>query len=331
MKLFKKTWDKVRAPFRTSSGSRSAPQPDPQNEQKSIWDNSAEQYQKNGFKIYWELLPEVAKYQRKCMTGDENLDYFTYTLDYVRKNIGTKNLRALSIGCTEGNPGPEMTIFETGLFSQIDVMDIADGLIAKQAKIAAEKGLTAINYRQTDLNNAALEKNAYDLIWAVGTVHHIEKLESLFERVSDALKDRGIFMMREFVGPNRFQFSDEQLRYVNEILAILPTKYKKTMEGAIKSTAGNYDINELIKIDPSESVRSQDIMRALCDRLDVFKLSNTGGSILFTLLAGIASNFENDEDAEAILKLLVLFERTLVEKNVIPSDYVFSMARKRRP
>lgn len=319
MKFLKKAWKKAFPPPRPS-----------ETEKKSIWDNSAEQYQTKGFKLYWETLPEIAKYQRKCMTGDENLDYFAYTLDYVRSNIGTKNLRALSIGCTEGNPGPEVTLFRTGLFSKIDVMDIADGLIAKQAKIASDLGLTEISYRQTDLNNAVLEKNAYDLIWAVGTVHHIENLETLFEGVSDALTENGVFMMREFIGPNRFQFSDEQLGYVNEILSILPTKYKMTMEGVIKSTTRNIEVDELIKIDPSESVRSQEIMPVMRDRLDVFKLSYTGGTILFYLLAGIASNFENDEDAEAILKLLIMFERTLVEKNAIPSDYVFCMAKKRR-
>jgi hypothetical protein len=36
---------------------------------QSIWDNSLERYQKNDFKLYWELLREVRKYQYKYMTG----------------------------------------------------------------------------------------------------------------------------------------------------------------------------------------------------------------------------------------------------------------------
>ena len=85
---------------------------------KTIWDNSIDQYVRDDFKIYWELLPAVSQYQHRCMTGDESVDYFSYTLNYVKEHIGNKNLRALSIGCMEGNPGPEITVFETGMFSR---------------------------------------------------------------------------------------------------------------------------------------------------------------------------------------------------------------------
>ncbi|MGC9976177.1 MAG: class I SAM-dependent methyltransferase, partial [Syntrophales bacterium] len=164
---------------------------DPSSE--SIWDRSSEQYKRGNFKVYWELLPEVAKYQYKCMTGREDMDYLTYTIDFIKENIGSKNLRALSIGCSEGNPGPEMSFFRTGLFRKIEVMDIAEGLLKKQRKIAADFELNGIEYIWRDLNSVVLEKNAYDVIWAIGTVHHISELEYLFEQINYALKDHGIF------------------------------------------------------------------------------------------------------------------------------------------
>ena len=71
--------------------------------------------------------------------------------------------------------------------------------------------------------------------------------------------------MREYIGPNRMQFTEEQLSIVNEILSILPEKYKKTPEGFIKNIQEPTDVAGLIKIDPSESVRSEDIIQILND------------------------------------------------------------------
>jgi SAM-dependent methyltransferase len=300
-------------------------------ESQSIWDNSIGQYQKDNFKLYWELLPEVEKYQITSMTGDENLHYFWDAINYVKETIGEKNLKGLSIGCVEGNPGPEMSLFETGIFTKIEVMDIAGGLLKKQNKIAQEKGLNGIEYIRQDLNKVLLEKNAYDLIWAVGTVHHIENLELLFNQINNALKDKGIFFMREYIGPNRLQFTDLQLFIVNEILSILPEKYKRDPYGAVKSIMVSPDINFLKTVDPSESIRSKDIMPVMKEKLEIVKLSYTGGTILQPLLGGIASNFEGDENADTILKLLILLEKILIEKEVLPSDYVFCMAKKKLP
>lgn len=300
-----------------------------ENEPKSIWDNSMEQYIKGDFNLYWELLPLVQKYQLQCMTGDENKWYISYILEYIKEHIGTKNLRALSVGCNEEGI-PEVEIYNSGMFSKVDVMDIAGGLLTKQAQKTKDSGIDNIEYLKCDFNTEALNKNAYDLIFAVGTVHHLDKLEFFFDGINGALKDNGVFMLREYVGPSRFQFTKEQVSICNKILATLPERYKTGCDGTtVKRSVWQPTIEEVIKTDPSESIRSADIIRILKDRLDVIKLSYTGGTILYPLLSDIASNFEISPEGETILKLLILFEKTLIEKQVLPSDYVFCMARKK--
>ena len=101
------------------------------------------------------------------------------------------------------------------------------------------------------------------------------------------------------------------------------------MDGIIKNIAERPDIEELKRLDPSESVRSEEIMQVMKEKLDIVKLSYTGGTILHPLMSGIASNFERDEDARAILRIIIMFERILTEREVIPSDYVFCIARKK--
>jgi SAM-dependent methyltransferase len=210
-------------------------------------------------------------------------------------------------------------------------MDIAEGLLFKQRKIAMDRGAAGIEYIKQDLNEVELEGNAYDLIFAQGTIHHIEKLERFFDQINNALKEHGKFIVREYIGPNRMQFTDTQLAIINEILRVLPNKYKKTMDGSIKNIAYSADLDWLMKTDPSESVRSQEIISVMKERLEIIKLAYTGGTILHPLLSDIASNFERDQDGEAILKLLILFEKVLTEKGVLPSDYVFCIAQKKLP
>ncbi len=296
---------------------------------KPIWDNSFARYQKDNFKLYWELLPEVQKYQYRCMTGNENMDFLTFTLKFCKENFESNKLRALWIGCMDSIPGPEVTQFESGMFSKIEVMDLAEGLLDKQRRMASKRGIKDIEYRKQDLNEVVLEKNAYDVIFAVGTIHHVENLELLFEQINGALKGDGKFIIREYIGPNRLQFTDTQLSIINEILSILPEKYRTMNNGSIKKIAQRPDMNYLIKIDPSESARSQDIIEVMKERLEITTLSYTGGTILHPLLSDIASNFERDQESETILKLLIFFEKTLIEWGALPSDYVFCIAQKK--
>jgi SAM-dependent methyltransferase len=223
----------------------------------------------------------------------------------------------------DSDPSPEVVQFSSGLFSKIEVMDIAEGLLRKQQQLTLDRGITQIDYIRQDFNELKLEENAYDVIFSVGTIHHTENLELLFDQINRALKDDGKLIVRDYIGPNRLQFTDLQLGIINQILSILPEKYKKKSDGSIIDTVFSCDLNHLMKVDPSEAVRSQDIV-------EIIKLAYTGGTLLHPMLSEIASNFEQDQDAETVLKLLIFFEKFMIEKNILPSDYAFCIAQKKR-
>lgn len=295
----------------------------------SIWDNSLEQYQMDNFKMYWELLQEIQKYQFKEMTGNEETDFLTFTINYCRENFPVAGLRALWVGCMDSDPSPEVVQFRTGMFSKIEVMDIAGELLYRQRQLTLDKGIKDIEYIRQDFNEVELEENAYDVIFSVGTVHHTENLELFFSQINKALKAHGKLIIRDYVGPNRLQFTDLQLGIINQILSILPDKYKKKSDGSVKDTVFSCDLEHLMKVDPSEAVRSQDIIEIMKEKLEIVNLSYTGGTILHPMLSEIASNFEQDQDAETILKLLIFFEKFMIDKNILPSDYAFCIAQKK--
>jgi SAM-dependent methyltransferase len=319
----------------TFSDSLPSPNADPspsandESASQSIWDNSLEQYRMDDFKLYWELVREIQKYQFREMTGNEEMDFLTFSLNYCRENFPEGGLRALWIGCMDSDPSPEVVQFGSGMFSRMEVMDIAEGLLRKQQQLTLDRGIKAIEYVKQDFNEVALEENAYDVIFSVGTIHHTENLELLFDQINKALKADGKLILRDYVGPNRLQFTDLQLGIINQILSLLPEKYKRKSDGSVKDIVFSCDLDHLMKVDPSEAVRSQDIVEVMKERLDIIKLAYTGGTLLHPMLSEIASNFEQDQDAETVLKLLIFFEKFMIDKNILPSDYAFCIAQKK--
>jgi 2-polyprenyl-3-methyl-5-hydroxy-6-metoxy-1,4-benzoquinol methylase len=84
--------------------------------------------------------------------------------------------------------------------------------------------------------------------------------------------------------------------------------------------------NSVAAVDPSEAVRSADIMPVLRQHFDIVEYKPLGGAILQFLLADIAGNFET-KDGERLLPMLFGIEDVLMEIGDLPSDFAYIVAR----
>jgi len=293
----------------------------------SVWDDSPGRYAHGDFKTYWEALEQVSKQQAKLMTGGESEDVLSWLVELIRREVGAAGLRGLSIGCAAA-AAPEIAFARSGLFRAIDVIDLAGGLLEKQSAAAKEQGFDWIHYLRQDLEGIQLEPNSYDVIWAIGTVHHLESLEALFVEINRGLSGRGLFFMREYVGPDRLRLSDEQLRQADCVLAWIPEAFRRRWDGTLKQAAVCVDLDTLLAEDPSEAIRSSAILPTMKEALAVERVVATGGTLLMPLLDGIAARFEGSPQGEALLSHLMQFEQLLVASGQLPSDYIFAIARK---
>lgn len=80
--------------------------------------------------------------------------------------------------------------------------------------------------------------------------------------------------------------------------------------------------------DPSEAVRSEEILPLLRDRFEVVEERGTGLGLLQFLLADIAANFLDPTRADE-LEGLIARERELTDAGTVPHDFVFVAAKKR--
>lgn len=233
------------------------------------WNKSDEVYTNAGFKIYWELLEDVRNYQELMMTKGK--DFNEYVKSFFPEDKKLSNLNGLIIVCNYGEEAPSISFAKTGAFRKLLIIDLADGLLRRQEQITDKLGLNhIIKYHCANFNVESIAgKNTYDFIYSLGTIHHIRRLEGLFAEINNVLQEDGIFTMREYVGPSYLQFTEKQLKIANRILECLPDYLKMQKDGTTKRTAWKPTIEEIIADDPSEAVRSQDIIGIVYNSLDV--------------------------------------------------------------
>lgn len=235
--------------------------------------------------------------------------------------------RALTLGCGAGE-------LERGLAAHSfcrhhDAYDIAEESIRKAREAAAQGGLTHVHYEVRDVNRIELPAGTYDVVWGVHSIHHIASLEHVFGEVRKALKPGGYFVLNEFVGPTQFQWTDRQLEVINGLLNVIPERFRvRCADGkSLKSTVVRPTIAEMNRVDPSESIRSAEILPLLPRFFEVLEVIGYGGTILQLLLHEIAGNFKDGEGA-ALLEPIFDLEERLIALGDLPHDFALIVARK---
>jgi SAM-dependent methyltransferase len=258
----------------------------------------------------WMAHTAVLMHLNERATGDPARDWLS---SWAHRWFVGDRLRVLVLGCGEG--WLERAVAAWPFVARIDAMDVAAEAVAR----AAENAPAKVRYRVADLNVAELEPDAYDVVVAHSVLHHVENLEHCFAQIERAMKRDATLIVNEYVGPNRFQFSDFVLETMNELRAALgyPPRERPTPELMIAN-------------DPTEAVRSSDLVPMIEQRFDVRERKDLGGTILMHLLYEMVQDFrwENARD-RSIIDLLCTFEGALVDAGKIDSDFVILAARKR--
>jgi SAM-dependent methyltransferase len=266
--------------------------------------------------VSWMASTAVLMHLNERATGDPARDWLS---SWAHRYFVGRDLRVLVLGCGEG--WLERAVADWPYVARIDATDVAAEAVARAKEAAPPK----VHYAVADLNSAMLEPGAYDVVVAHSILHHVENLEHAFAQIERAMKPNAMLIVNEYVGPNRFQFSDDVLRMINELLACLPLRLRGGYERRERPTPQFMMAN-----DPTEAVRSEELMPMIAARFEVLEQKSLGGTILMHLLYDIVQNFRWDDPRErSIIDLLCTFEGALVDAGAIPSDFAILAARKR--
>lgn len=276
---------------------------------------------------YWMAHPMVRARVNNLISGNIWLDAYGRFGEVLKERGEPMPIaRAMSLGCGFG--GLERDLARRGMIREMDAYDLAEGAIAEARRLAEESGFGGIRYYVADLDTQAFPEAHYNVVFAHSSVHHVERLEDLFNRVHRTLRPGGFFHLNEYVGPTRFQWTNDQLCLINGYLDSLPTHLRRTPNGR-KPEVVRPTIEHMLAMDPTEAVRSAEIRQVLSRYFTIIEERPYGGTLLHMGLGEIAQNFDetNPDDVSQLRRFFDL-EDEMIVNGTITSDFTVLTAQR---
>ncbi len=276
----------------------------------------------------WMSHPMVQERINLRASGHPNIDAYAHLKTKLLMLGWTLPVaRAASLCCGEGSL--ERELVKQGYAKSVIGYDLAKEAIEKARTMAKAEGLTGLTYEVRDLEHFGLGETGLDIVFALSGLHHLAQLEETFNAVHKALRSGGVFHIHEYVGPDRFQWTDRQIHEINSFLDRLPDRYHRLPDGTSKPRVRRPTIQEMLDTDPSEAIRSSKIEPLLAERFHILERRELGGTLLHMALSNIAQNFDPD-DADDRFWIMDLFdlEDRLMEEGVLTSDFAVITAQR---
>jgi SAM-dependent methyltransferase len=274
----------------------------------------------------WTSIAAVQANLARRASGDPRVDWVDHSLTYVRA-LG-RPARAVSLGCGFGVL--ERRLWPTGLFREIVGVDIAPGAVEGAGRLAAAEGCTGLRYEVGDLNSVELPDEAYDVVYALASLHHVSNLEHVLAQVKRTLKPDGVFVVYDYTGPHLMQHSREHLLVADDLLMSLPERYRRNLRmGGLQRACYRLSLQQMVESDPSEGVRAHEIPALVAQRFRIQYSRALGGTLQFLIFSDIAGNFKPDDaEAQAHLKRIISIDNSLIDAEVLPSYHTYIVARQ---
>lgn len=259
--------------------------------------------------------PVVRRRINARITGDPDL----WPMDYfARRCAGRVFARGLSLGCGEG--ALERDVRRRGLVGELEGLELAAELVELARAKAAEEGLKGLTYRQADLGEEELPSARHDIVLVHQALHHFENLDFCLSQARRSLRPGGLFYVDEYVGPSRNHWSAARLEPLRQIYAGLPPAVRR----ARKLRA------PIDKLDPSEAIRSAEILYFLEKHFEIVERRDYGGQILAVLYPNLERGEMSQAEWETLLTRLLDAEEELARAG-LPPFYTWILARPRPP
>lgn len=275
-------------------------------------------------RIRWWQSPYIIEHINSRVCGKRFTGWNAGAVEVLNTKSNNQVFRnAISIGC--GTGAKEMNLIEKGIVEKFVCYELSKERIAIGQELAERKGISEkIIFRLGDFFTSSDNyPETYDLVFWDNSLHHMLDTRYAIKISREILKENGYFFCNDFVGKNRFQWSDVELALVNGVRLSLPDEIYVSGEKRIPKFLGRPNLIKMIEEDPSEAADSESIIPAIYDTFDNPFVVNTGGVIYHTCLNNILQNIpERSEMLEYLLRL----DDEIAEHGY--TQYAFVLAKK---
>lgn len=235
-------------------------------------------------------------------------------------------LRAMSLGCGTGEK--EIEWARLGVFEHLTGIDISPARIERAQQLAKEAGLDdVLSFRVADIREAGTCGEQFDVILALESLHHIDRLQRTLASIATLLSPNGLLIVDDYVGPSRRQCTKAQMRVGDDLLAELLPRWRAQANGRIKRRVVKPSLLSMWLDDPSEAAESGKLLSSLRRSFTILE-EHYRGRVLHLALHGIAPNFLGDDPAtRRVVERCLAVEEDALQ---LRPDFVFAVCRPRR-
>jgi ubiquinone/menaquinone biosynthesis C-methylase UbiE len=272
---------------------------------------------------YW-IIPKVRERWNYLITGNSKITYEEYVSEML-KNEGV--LKMLSIG--SGVCSHELMFAKLNPSWEILCIDFSEKLLQSAEKTALKEGLKNIKFKAEDIYKYNLPENHYDIVFFHQSLHHFKDLDFFIGKIHKTMAANGKLIINEFVGANRLQYSNKQIKAINQCLNLIDEKYRIIFKTKLrKNKYYGSGILRMIISDPSECIESNNIVPSIKKYFSPMVEKGYGGNLLMPALKDISHHFVDlDEKKKLCLEKLFEYENQYLVNN--ESDFLFGIYQKK--
>lgn len=268
---------------------------------------------------HWEANQVVNQFQWRLISGNPLLN----PVDWFMQRFGPFSAMASicsGSGLLEQYIGTHYLRDRTGF---IHGYDVSPGSLALARASCVD--LPNVQFHVADVNTAHWDPSYLDAVFAHGALHHVTNLDHCLSQLRRALKPSGFLYLNDYVGPQRFQWTDVQLRMARELFEMVPARFRRNV------SIDRCDPVALEGMDPSEAVRSHHIIDHINAHFRIIESVPRGGTLLAPIFGAgcISTSLFESAEGMSIMESMCERERGFIADGVLRSDHVTLVASPR--
>ena len=267
--------------------------------------------------VWGKILPdrersEAAIEDTKASVGLRVARHFS-SLSTLARERKLKFEHGLTLGCGAGRG--ERELIRNGVCRTFHGIDISENAIVAAREIAKEQNLP-LTYEVADLNFLELPEKTFDLVVAQTCLHHILFLERVAEQVWRSLKSDGYLWIHDFIGETQGQYDFKRISIMNQILAILPEKFRKNkITGRLVTEIKRPEPGHLAS--PFESIRSSEIVPVFQRWFTIEWKLEFDAFLRLVVPQGTRAAYLENEDTKALFETLMLLDHLCIKEEIV--------------
>ena len=268
--------------------------------------------------VWGKILPDLERSQTRAEDAEASLHldvsrHFSSLLRVAQeRNLKFEN--GLTLGCGAGRC--ERDLVSRGVCRSFHGIDISEEAIAAAREIAKQQNLP-LTYEVADLNFVELPEKRFDLVVAQTCLHHVLFLERVAEQAWHSLKSNGYLWIHDYVGETQQQYDPKRLSTMNQVLAVLPEKFRKNkINGRLVTEIKRPEPGHLGS--PFESIRSGEIVPVFQRWFTIEWKLEFDAFLRLVVPQGTRSAYLENEDTKALFEILMLLDHLCIEEKIVP-------------